>query len=153
MRGQPQQNGAKNLNLTVHCLVTLNKKGRLQPREGKDMKCCRKKRDTEKQGKKERKGEWELEGSDSRYCVWAIQGEFRLKCDSGLSCTIWLNTVVYGLDSDSSSQERFSRFLSLSHTPTHMHFSFIQLNIPWNHTTSSCQEEKSPAWLLLKVLK
>lgn len=58
MRGQPQQNGAKNQNLTVHCLATLNKKGRLQPREGKDMKCYRKKgTQKSRERKKERKRE------------------------------------------------------------------------------------------------
>lgn len=117
-------------------------KKRQQCREKRDITVLHKERKTVKEN---RKRQWQ-----QVLWVWAIQGECMLKCDSGLSCTIRLNTVVYGLDSDSSNQEWL--FLSLSHTHTFIHFPFIQLNIPWNHTTNSRHEERSPAQLLICIL-
>lgn len=87
-------------------------------------------------------------------CVWAMQGERRLKCDSGLSRTIRLNTLVYRLDGDSSWQH----WLSLTHSQAFTHFSFIPLNIPWNQTAKLIpwwkitQPASSEIWTLLLFL-
>lgn len=115
---------------------------RLQCREEKDITVLHGRGKGKKERKRERKErkKREIKAVTAGIVVWAMQGECRLKCDSDLSCTIRLNRL-------------FTRWTVIHAVRTYLlaltHISFIQLNIPRDHSTDSRHEgKKSPAQIL-----
>lgn len=135
----------KNLNLTVHCVAKRNMRKATEWREQRDVTVLHKRAGKRnKEGKKDKKKTVKRQWQQVLW-LWPIQGECTLQCDSELSCTIRLNTLVYRLDGDSSSEEWLA--LSLLHTHSYRPHSYnlILLGIT---PPKSRHEEKSPSQLL-----